>query len=164
MKSPPPLPDLPAAVVPIINAAIGAVRAAAPRADEVACAGQRPRSKSMMWKLLRYRIDDKVVVTIGTFTKHASMFFARGSELDDPSGVLEGKGKSLRYITLRTPADAKRPAVKALPSWSNGHDAALRKRRRGFDSLRGHLDASRPVCSTLRSTSARSSADRAADF
>lgn len=50
---------------------------------------------------------------------------------------------------------------KALPSWSNGHDAALRKRRRGFDSLRGHLDASRPVCSTLRSTSARSSADRA---
>lgn len=64
-------------------------------------------------------------------------------------------------ILRRRCAFVVRPRGNALPSWSNGHDAALRKRRRGFDSLRGHLDASRPVCSTLRSTSARSSADRA---
>lgn len=65
-----------------------------------------------MWKLVRYAVDGEVVVTIGTFTKHASMFFARGSELEDTRGVLEGMGKKLRYFTLRAPADAKRAAVK----------------------------------------------------
>jgi hypothetical protein len=68
----------------------------------------------MMWKLARYAVQGEVVVTIGTFTKHASMFFARGAELKDAAGLLEGTGKNLRYITLRTPADAKRPAIKAI--------------------------------------------------
>jgi hypothetical protein len=43
---------------------------------------------------------------------HSSIFFARGTELEDEGGVLEGGGKVLRYITLRTPADAKRREVK----------------------------------------------------
>jgi hypothetical protein len=68
----------------------------------------------MMWKLVRYAVGGKVVVTIGTFTKHASIFFARGSELADPRGLLEGGGKSLRYITIRTPADARRTEVKTM--------------------------------------------------
>ena len=67
-----------------------------------------------MWKLVRYMRDGKMVVTIGAFTKHASMFFARGAALDDERGLLEGSGKSLRYITLRTPADAQRADVKRL--------------------------------------------------
>ena len=32
----------------------------------------------------------------------------------DGSGILEGAGKKLRYVTLRTPADAARAAVKRL--------------------------------------------------
>jgi hypothetical protein len=68
----------------------------------------------MMWKLLRYIVNGKVVVTIGTFSRHSSMFFARGAELDDAAGLLDGTGKALRYITLRTPADARRAAVKAI--------------------------------------------------
>jgi hypothetical protein len=68
----------------------------------------------MMWKLARYAAHGEVVVTIGTFTKHASMFFARGAELGDATGLLEGTGKKLRYITLQTPADARRAGVKAL--------------------------------------------------
>jgi hypothetical protein len=68
----------------------------------------------MMWKLVRYLVDGGVVVTIGTYTKHASMFFAHGSELDGAPGLLEGAGKNLRYITLRSPADAKRGAVKEV--------------------------------------------------
>lgn len=67
----------------------------------------------MMWKLVRYVVGGKAVVTIGTFTKHASIFFARGSELAD-RGLLEGGGRRLRYITLRTPADARRAEVKAI--------------------------------------------------
>jgi hypothetical protein len=67
-----------------------------------------------MWKLVRYVVDGETVVTIGTFTRHSSIFFARGTELEDEDGVLEGGGKVLRYITLRTPADAKRREVKDL--------------------------------------------------
>jgi hypothetical protein len=108
------LAGVPSAVQPIIEAARQTVRTVAPNAEEVACRSQKPRSPSMMWKLARYVVDGEVVVTIGTFTKHASMFFARGRELDDQGGLLEGKGKSLRYTTLRTPADAKRALVKVV--------------------------------------------------
>jgi Domain of unknown function (DU1801) len=109
------LPDgIPSAVRPIIEAARQTVRTVAPEAAEVPCQSQRPRSPSMMWKLVRYLVDGEVVVTIGTFTKHASMFFARGSEIDDGRGLLEGTGKKLRYITLRAPGDAKRAAVKEV--------------------------------------------------
>jgi hypothetical protein len=68
----------------------------------------------MMWKLVRYLVDGKVAVTIGTYTNHASIFFARGSEIADPRGLLEGGGKSLRYLTLRAPADARRAELKAI--------------------------------------------------
>ena len=108
------LPVLPAAVSPLIEAARRAVRAVAPGAVEAACRSQKPRSPSMMWKLVRYTVEGDVVLTIGTFTRHASMFFARGAELEDDTGLLEGSGKALRYITLRTPADAKSAAVKAI--------------------------------------------------
>ena len=67
-----------------------------------------------MWKLVRYHVRGKVVLTIGTFTKHASIFFARGSDLADPRALLEGSGRNLRYITLRSPADAARADVKAI--------------------------------------------------
>ena len=118
------------AVRPIVEAARQTVRAVAPHAEEAVCQGKKPRSPSMMWKLARYLVDGQTVVTIGTFTKHSSMFFARGADLDDGAGLLEGAGKKLRYITLRTPADARRAAVKkvlreafALAGSSAHHDA-----------------------------------------
>jgi len=108
------LANIPPGVRPIVEAASKAVRATAPGAEEVPCQSQKPRSPSMMWKLVRYAVDGEVVVTLGTFTKHASMFFARGSEIEDEQGLLDGTGKSLRYITLRTPNDAKGAAVKEI--------------------------------------------------
>lgn len=66
-----------------------------------------------MYKVCRYVVDDVQVVGIGTFPKYASLFFARGRELDDGSGLLEGTAKA-RFIKLRTPADAERPAVKRI--------------------------------------------------
>ena len=104
--------DVPEAVRPIVEAACRAVKSAAPKAEEIPCAGKKPASNSMMWKLVRYAVDGEVVVTVGTFAKHSSMFFARGAEIDDGGGPLEGTGKKLRYITLRTAADAKRATVK----------------------------------------------------
>jgi hypothetical protein len=110
------LRTLPAAVRATVQTARRAVKAAAPDAVEVGCQMAQPRSKSMMWKLCRYTREgeDGYVVAIGAFTKHAAIFFARGVELDDGSGVLEGTGKQLRYFTLRTSADAERPMLKRL--------------------------------------------------
>ncbi len=68
----------------------------------------------MMWKIVRFAAAGENVVGIGTFANHASMFFYRGRELDDGSGLLQGAGKDSRFVTLRSPADAEQRAVKRL--------------------------------------------------
>jgi hypothetical protein len=68
----------------------------------------------MMWKLVRYAVDGANVVGIGTFPDHSTLFFYRGRELDDGSGLLEGSGKDSRFITLRSAAEAESPVVKGL--------------------------------------------------
>ena len=105
---------IPPAVRPIVQAARRTVKAVAPTADEISYQSQPPRSSTYMWKIVRYAVDGANVVGIGTFPRHSTMFFYRGRELDDGSGLLEGSGKDSRFITLRTPADAERPAVKRL--------------------------------------------------
>jgi len=105
---------VPPAVRPIVQAARRTVTAIAPTAEEISYQSQPPRSSSYMWKIVRYAVDGANVVGIGTFPRHSTLFFYRGRELDDGSGLLEGSGKDSRFITLRVPADAERPAVKRL--------------------------------------------------
>lgn len=108
------LKKVPAGVRPTVKAAIKTVKEAAPKANEIAYRSQAPRSKSAMWKLVRYAVDGANVVGVGTFTDHSTIFFYRGRELDDKNGLLHGSGKDSRFITLLSPADAERPAVKRL--------------------------------------------------
>lgn len=108
------LKKIPPKVRPTVKAAIRVVKAVAPKADEVTYRSQPPRSSRAMWKLVRYTVDGENVVGIGTFPSHSTLFFYRGRELDDGSGLLQGGGKDSRFITLRGPADAERPAVKRL--------------------------------------------------
>ncbi len=105
---------IPPATRPTVQAAIKTVKAAAPMAEEITYRSSPPRSKTMMWKIVRYAVDGSKVVGIGTFSNHSAMFFYRGRELDDGSGLLQGSGKDSRFITLRAPADAQQPAVKRL--------------------------------------------------
>jgi hypothetical protein len=106
------LKRVPNAVRPTVNAARRMVKAIAPNAAEIAYQSNPPRSKSAMWKLVRYSLGDEYVAGIGTFSTYAAIF--RGRELDDGSGLLQGGGKDSRFIRLRTPADATGPAVKRL--------------------------------------------------
>jgi hypothetical protein len=105
---------VPATVRPIVQAARQTVKAVAPKADEISYQSQPPRSSTYMWKIVRYAVDGANVVGIGTFPRHSTLFFYRGRELDDGSGLLEGSGKDSRFVTLKVPADAERPAVKRL--------------------------------------------------
>ena len=50
---------------------------------------------------------------IAVYAKHVNLGFNRGAELEDPHGVLEGKGSTIRHITLRTPADLKAPYIES---------------------------------------------------
>jgi hypothetical protein len=108
------LKKLPPAVRPTVLAARRTVKAAAPKAKEIAYRSKPPRTSRSMWKLARYAVNDAYVVGLGTFPKHATLFFYRGSELDDGTGLLQGTGKDARFITLNTRSDAERPAVKRL--------------------------------------------------
>ena len=108
------LKKIPPAMRPTVQAARRMVKAAAPSAEEIGYRSTPPRTSGYMWKLVRYAVDDGNVVGIGTFPSHATLFFYRGRELDDGSGLLQGGGKEMRFITLRTPADAERPAVKRM--------------------------------------------------
>ena len=105
---------VPSTVRPIVQAARRAVKAVAPKADEISYQSQPPRSTTYMWKIVRYAVDGQNVVGIGTFPRHSTLFFYRGRELDDGSGLLEGSGKDSRFLTLKAPADAEHPAVKRL--------------------------------------------------
>lgn len=108
------LRKLPAEVRPIVEAAIKAVRDVAPDAEEIPYRMNAPRSDRMMWKLVRYAVDGKDVVGVGTFPRHSNMFFYRGRELDPSGDLLQGRGKDARYVTLRSAGDSQSQAVKRL--------------------------------------------------
>ncbi|HXN91566.1 MAG TPA: DUF1801 domain-containing protein [Candidatus Sulfotelmatobacter sp.] len=97
-----------------VEAARRMVKAIAPGAEEIAYHMERPRSKSMMWKIVRFADGRGDVVGIGEFAKHSTIYFYRGTELDDGTGLLQGGGKQMRFITLRSPADAERADVKRM--------------------------------------------------
>ena len=79
------------------------VKGVAPKAEEKAYTG---------WPL-RIRTD-RGIVAIGGFRDHVNVNFGRGTSLEDPKGLLEGTGKSLRHAKVRTLADARSPDLRAL--------------------------------------------------
>ena len=50
---------------------------------------------------------------IAVYSQHVNLGFNDGATLDDPKGILEGAGNRIRHITVKTPADIKRPEIRA---------------------------------------------------
>ena len=46
--------------------------------------------------------------------QYVRLGFYYGGSLPDPEGILAGSGKRLRHVKLYTPAEATRPAIRAL--------------------------------------------------
>lgn len=66
------------------------------------------------WRLIGYRVPktsgsksagkkDVYVGYIAPLESHVSLGFEWGILMDDPDKILEGQGKQVRYITIRTP-------------------------------------------------------------
>ena len=53
--------------------------------------------------------------------------FPRGTDLDDPAGVLQGTGKAMRHITLKKLSDLDRPEIRAFLRQARKH-AGLKRR------------------------------------
>ncbi len=51
---------------------------------------------------------------IAPFKSYMNLGFLRGAELPDPDGLLEGTGKILRHIKIRSIEDVERPGVMRL--------------------------------------------------
>ena len=52
---------------------------------------------------------------------HVNLGFFYGADLPDPSGLLEGTGKLLRHVKLRSPADVRNPALLTLLRKASRH-------------------------------------------
>jgi hypothetical protein len=51
---------------------------------------------------------------IGAFKAHVNLGFYRGAALPDPEGLLEGTGKELRHVKVRSVDEAGQPAIRQL--------------------------------------------------
>ena len=69
------------------------------------------------WKVVWYgfspKMADQFAVLMPT-RHHVGLGFAHGNELPDPGGRLEGTGKRMRHVKVRTPDEADAPEVLAL--------------------------------------------------
>ena len=50
---------------------------------------------------------------IAVYTKGVNLGFNQGAILADPSGILEGTGKKIRHIKIRSPSDLARPELRS---------------------------------------------------
>jgi hypothetical protein len=45
---------------------------------------------------------------------HITFIFIRGTSLPDPKGLLEGTGKNIRHVKIKSPEDLSRPGLREL--------------------------------------------------
>ena len=65
------------------------------------------------WKIPSFD-SNGTVCGFMTGKEHVTFIFLRGAALPDPEGLLEGTGKSVRHVKVRTVEDLKRLALKKL--------------------------------------------------
>ena len=70
-------------------------------------------------------VGDSAFAYVNAFTAHVNVGFFRGAEIADPEHLLEGTGKGLRHVKVRSLAEANRLPVRALVA------TALARRRSG---------------------------------
>lgn len=66
------------------------------------------------------------VCGIGEHKGVVYLSFIHGAELPDPGGLLQGKGKAMRKIPIRSSADIHRPEVERLIKASIRYDPTVR--------------------------------------
>ena len=68
---------------------------------------------SISYSTTEKRMKDNVCLVV-IYRDHVNLMFPRGVDLNDPKGLLEGAGKAMRHVKMRTVADVSRPGVREL--------------------------------------------------
>jgi hypothetical protein len=58
---------------------------------------------------------------IAVSKQHVSLGFYYGAELPDPEHLLEGTGKMMRHVKIRSGEDLQRPALRAMIAFATTH-------------------------------------------
>jgi len=96
------LAALPAALQLIASSLREIIRKAAPNLEE-----------GMKWNVPCYSATANVCAIIA-YKNHVNLAFYRGSELTDREGRLEGTGKGMRHVKVRTQREIRKKALAAL--------------------------------------------------
>ena len=65
------------------------------------------------WKIPTFESDGPMCFFM-VGKNHVTFGFLRGTSLPDPAGLLEGTGKNLRHVKLKTAGDLGKPALRKL--------------------------------------------------
>jgi len=87
------------------------------------------RSKVVLVYAATERIIADGICVIGVHARHATLMFHRGKSLDDPDGLLEGRGKAMRHLKLTRLSDLDRREIRTF--LRQARKLAGIKRRRG---------------------------------
>lgn len=85
------------------------------------------RSKVVLLYGATERVIADGICNIGVFARHVLLGFPRGTDLDDPDGVLQGTGKAMRHITLKTMSDLDRPEIRSYLRQARKHSGLKRR-------------------------------------
>jgi hypothetical protein len=68
--------------------------------------------------MMAYSFDKKtykgVVCSIAPHMKYVNLIFSKGTQIPDPARLLNGTGKLVRHIKIRSEAETDNPALRLL--------------------------------------------------
>lgn len=94
------------------------MRATAPGASERVYLGWRVimfcRGGEGMKKMKNMKNMKNMFCAIGPLKNGVNLYFGQGAILPDPHKLLEGTGKGMRHVKIRSTADLRKPGIKQL--------------------------------------------------
>jgi uncharacterized protein DUF1801 len=71
------------------------------------------RFVSMLYSTTEKQMKDNICLLV-VYRGHVNLMFPRGVDLKDPRQLLEGSGKAMRHVKIRSLEDLERPGVRQL--------------------------------------------------
>jgi len=90
------------------------------------------------------RAIEDCISMISVHRKHVNLRFAHGTELEDSYGVLQGTGKRMRHIRVKSLSELDRPELRAYLRQARRHAGLTRPRQRKAGDVITVVKASRP--------------------
>ena len=103
------------------------------------------RSKVVLLYGATERVIADGICSISVFARHVTLGFTRGTDLDDPAGVLQGTGKAMRHITLKKLSDLDRPEIRPYLRQARKRAGLKRRRHRAADEVVTRMKQNSPT-------------------